>query len=344
MRAGAFCRVAIVAGTAMLFSASAGAQQVKKVGTSAAAFLRIPVGAKAVAMGSAFSSLADDGSALFWNPGAAARLEQRTFFVHHSPWLPGLDYTYLGFVFPAGRVGAVGISVSSLRTAEMDVTTPEAPMGTGETFTAASTAIGVTFASSLTDRFSLGGSAKYVMERIFHSSAGGLAFDLGTLFQTPFRGIRFGVSVSNVGTKMQIRGEDLNTYVDVAPTQEGNNDEIVAELKTDRFDLPIILRLGISWDLEIAPGTRLTLAADGVNPNDNAHYVNVGAQLSALKDMVFLWGGFNELFLPDREKGPTAGAGVRLPSPGRTQVALSYAYQDFRYLGPVNHFSIEIRF
>ncbi|MDZ7373130.1 MAG: PorV/PorQ family protein [candidate division KSB1 bacterium] len=336
--------LALAVGLSLWAAGTTRAQQVKKVGTTAAAFLRIPVGAKAVAMGSAFSSLADDGSALFWNPGAAALLSRRTLFVHHSPWLPGLDYTYVAFALPVARIGVGGISVTSLRTEEMEVTTPEAQMGTGETFTAASTAIGFTFASSLTDRFSIGGSVKYVTERIFHSSAGGVAFDVGTLFVTPFRGVRFGMSVSNVGTKMQIRGEDLNSYVDIAPSQEGNNDEIVAELKTDRFDLPIVLRLGVSWDWRLAPGTVLTLAVDGVNPNDNAHYVNVGAQVAALDNVVFLWGGFNELFLPDREKGPTFGAGLRLPSPSRTRLCLAYAYQDFRYLGPVSHFSIEIAF
>ncbi|MDZ7290587.1 MAG: PorV/PorQ family protein [candidate division KSB1 bacterium] len=319
-------------------------QEVKKIGTSSAVFLQIPVGAKGIAMGSAFTAIADDGSAMFWNPGNIAKQSKRALFVHHSPWLPGLGYYYLAFSLPVENWGVFGINVASLKSDEMEITTPEAPMGTGETFTAASTAVGIAFARRLTDRFSLGANFKYINERIFHSSATGFAFDVGTMFLTPFRDLRFGVSVSNMGTDMRMDGEDLNTYVDVAPAQEGNNDNIVAKLKTDRFDLPIIMRIGISWDLRLPEGARLTLACDGVNPNDNAQSLNVGFEFAAFRESLVLRGGFNELFLEDRENGLTLGAGLRISYANDLNLALSYAYQDFAYLGGVNHFSIEIIF
>lgn len=319
-------------------------QEVQKVGTSAAAFLRIPVGARAIAMGSAFTALADDGTAMFWNPGNMARQSQNTLFVHHSPWLPGLDHTYFGFSFPMTGVGVIGVNVVSLRTDEMEITTLDAPMGTGETYTAASTAVGLSYARSLTDRFSIGGNVKYVQERIFNSTASGVAFDVGTLFVTPFKDVRFGVRVSNVGTSMKMNGEDLNAYVDVAPNQEGNNDEIVSQIKTDAFDMPIILQLGLAWDLKMGENCRMTFACDGVNPNDNAQSLNVGYELALLKESVFLRSGYNELFLKDREKGLTAGAGLNFPSIQGMRVSINYAYQDFKYLNAVNHYSIQIQF
>ena len=319
-------------------------QEVKKVGTSSAAFLRIPVGAKGIAMGSAFTAIADDGSAIFWNPGNMAKQSKRILSVHHSPWLPGLDYNTIGFLLPVPSWGVFGVNIVSLNSEEMNVTTPEAQMGTGETFTAASTAVGIAFARHLTDRFSIGANFKYINERIFHSSATGFAFDVGTMFITPFRDVRFGVSVANVGTHMQMTGEDLNSYVDVAPTQEGNTDNIVAELKTDRFDLPIIMRIGISWDLRLSAGSRFTFACDGVNPNDDAPSLNVGFEFATLKESLLLRGGFNELFLEDREKGLTMGAGLRIPYMSNYNLTFNYAYQDFKYLGGVNHFSIELTF
>ena len=51
------------------------AQEVKKVGTSAATFLRIPVGARAASMGEAYTSISNDASAMFWNPGGIARVK-----------------------------------------------------------------------------------------------------------------------------------------------------------------------------------------------------------------------------------------------------------------------------
>ncbi|NQT25149.1 PorV/PorQ family protein [candidate division KSB1 bacterium] len=319
-------------------------QEIKKVGTSSAAFLRIPVGTKGIAMGSAFTAIADDGSAMFWNPGNIAALPKRSLYVHHSNWLPGLDFNYFGFSVPIQNLGVIGINVVSLKTEEMDVTTPEAPMGTGETFTGASMAVGLVYAKSLTDRFSIGANIKYLQERIFHSTANGFAFDIGTMFVTPFRNIRLGVCVSNIGTGMQMGGEDLNSYVDVAPTQEGNNDNIVAELKTDRFDLPIIMRVGIAYDLWNRESTRFTFACDGVNPNDNAQSINLGAEFALFKEFLLLRGGYNELFLEDREKGLTFGAGLNLNTLDFVNLAIGYAYQEFKYLGSVNHISIEIDF
>jgi hypothetical protein len=132
--------------------------------------------------------------------------------------------------------------------------------------------------------------------------------------------------------------------VDIAPTQEGNNDNIVAQLKTDRFDLPIILRLGISYDWWLAKGSRVTFACDGVNPNDNAASLNLGVEFATFKEVIVLRGGYNELFLEDREQGLTLGAGLKIPSPNAFNLSVGYAYQDFRYLGGVNHLSLEIKF
>ncbi len=319
-------------------------QIVKKVGTSSAAFLRIPVGVKGVAMGSAFTSIADDGSALFWNPGNISRSDRPTLFVHHSPWLPGLDFNYLGFLLPVRRLGVFGVEVVSLASQEMDITTPEAPMGMGETFSAASTAVGIAYARSLTNRFSIGAAVKFINERIYNTNAAGVAFDVGTLFLTPFRDVRFGVSICNIGTRMQMGGEDLNTYVDVAPTQEGNNDNIVSQLKTDRFDLPIVMRIGLSWDRKITSGSRITVACDGVNPNDDSPYLNAGTEFAAFNELLVLRGGYNELFLADREKGLTLGAGFKIPRFAEMDLTLGYAYQEFHYLGAVNHFSMQIAF
>jgi hypothetical protein len=325
-------------------SGSVPGQGVTKVGTSSAAFLRIPAGAKGTAMGGAFTSIADDGSAVFWNPGSVGRLEKKELFIHHTDWLPGLDYSFAAFSLPLRQYGVVGINIISLRSEEMEITTLEAPMGTGETFNAASTAVGLAYAKSLTDRFSIGVNCKYVQEQIFHSTAGGFAFDIGTLFVTPFKDVRLGVNISNIGTRMRMRGEDLNTYVDIAPTQEGNNDNIVSELKTDYFNLPIILRLGLSWDLILSPGSHITFACEGVNPNDDAQSVNLGLEYAALNNMLMLWGGYNELFLDESDKGLTFGAGINLPSFDAVKMSVGYAYQDFKYLGAVNHFSFGIKF
>jgi long-subunit fatty acid transport protein len=320
------------------------AQSVTKVGTSAAAFLRIPVGSKGAAMGSAFVSIADDATAMFWNPGGMARLTKKSLYVDHSPWLPGLDFNYFALALPFEGAGAVGLNVTALTTAEMTRTTIDQPMGTGETFTASSIAVGVAYAYNLTDRFSIGANFKYINEKILNSNATGFAIDIGTLYTTPFDGIRLGVSISNFGNSMRIDGEDLNVRVDIAPNQRGNNQSVVGRLKTNQHDSPLIMRVGLSWEALKSPQNRLTVAVDGLNPNDNSQSVNLGAELGLFNELLVLRGGFNELFLEDREKGFTFGGGVNLGIEGGLKFSGGYAYQDFEHLGGINRFSIALSF
>jgi hypothetical protein len=328
----------------LLLFANSNAQDVQKVGTSAASFLRIPVGSAGTAMGSAFVSMANDASAMFWNPSGLARLDRNSLLVDYTSWLPGLNFSYFGLALPFGAVGTVGFNVTALISDEMEVTTIDEPMGTNEFFSTNHIAVGIAYASNLTDRFSIGANFKYIHESILNSSAKGFAIDIGTIYTTPFDGIRLGVSVSNFGTNMRIDGEDLNVRVDIAPDQEGNNQSIVGRIRTDDFNLPLIMRVGLSWDLIQSEQNRFTVAVDGLNPNDNAQSVNVGAEYAAFGDLLLLRGGFNDLFLEDRIKGWTFGAAFNLDIPGGIGVNAGYSYQYFEYLSGINRFSIALKF
>jgi len=50
------------------------------------------------------------------------------------------------------------------------------------------------------------------------------------------------------------------------------------------------------------------------------------------------------LFLDDREKGLTLGAGINWETSGGLEVSGGYAYQDFKNLGSINRFSVAIKF
>lgn len=319
-------------------------QEVKKVGTSAATFLRIPVGARGTSMGGAFVATANDASAMFWNPGGVPRVEGYSLMVDYSDWLPGLHFSYFGWLFPVSTLGTFGVNVTALGTDEMDVTTPEQPMGTGEKFTATSMAVGITYGRNLTDRFSLGATFKYINERILNSNAVGFAVDIGAIYDTPFSGVRLGFSIANAGTKMQMRGEDLNIRVDIDPSQLGNNQSVVGQLKTDPFALPLIMRLGLSWDALNSENQRLTIAVDGLNPNDNGQSLDVGAEYALFKEMLLLRSGYNELFLDEREMGLTLGVGVNAKLQSGLGFSADYGFQNLEHLGNVNRFTFGIVF
>jgi hypothetical protein len=320
------------------------AQEVTKVGTTAAKFLSIQVGPRALGMGGAYVSVATDATAMYWNPAGIARLENREFYVSHSEWLADLSFDYLGLVLPLGDLGAVGLNFTALTMPDMEITDELNPEGTGLTFSAGSFAVGLSFARNLTDRFSIGANVKYIVENIWNSSSKGIALDVGTLFNTPFKGIRLGASISNFGSKMRIQGEDLLVQKDIDESIAGNNETINAFLATDRFDLPLLLRIGISWDVLNTESSRLTLAVDGAHPNDNTEYLSIGGEYAMFGEVVFLRAGYRSIYLRDSEERFTVGAGINYDFVRGYNVALNYAFEQFDRLSNVHKFSVALQF
>lgn len=320
------------------------AQKVSKTGTTAAKFLSIGIGPRAIAMGGAYTSVANDASAIYWNPAGVAYSNQFQVLFSYTGLYAGISLNYAGLIIPAGDVGNFALNVTAINYGQMWVTTETQPEGTGETFTPASYEFGATYAKFITEDFMVGATAKLVTENIYHSNATGVAFDIGTIFKTPFYGVRFASSITNFGTKMQMSGNDLLIRYNVDPQRAGSNNTVDANIAADQFDLPLKLQIGISRDFEFMEHQRLTLAVDGTVPNDNFESVNVGGELSLFDNLVSLRGGYKALFLTDNQEGLTFGIGVNYKRAGFIDAAIDFSYQQFRYLGNVNSFDIILKF
>lgn len=87
-------------------------------------FLKLQVGARALGMGGAFTAVADDASAPWWNPAGMVYLPYREVLPQHAEKFGNLvNQDYLGAVFPLGgppaHRSALGIAV--LRSAVDDI-------------------------------------------------------------------------------------------------------------------------------------------------------------------------------------------------------------------------------
>lgn len=331
---------------------------VSKVGTTAAQFLKIGVGARAIAMGGAFVAVANDVTGIYWNPAGIARMPRHEAILLHTKWLADVSFDYAGIAINMGNAGTVGASITTVSMGDMKVRTELEPEGTGENFAAGDLAGSIAYARNLTDRFSIGFNAKYIHQRIWHMASSGFAIDVGTIFTTQFKDMKIGMSISNFGTNMKMAGRDTRQFIDVNPDAKGSNDLIPSHLQLDSWSLPLIFRVGVSIDPIKTDQHRLTVAMDALHPNDNRESLNVGAEYG-LRNMVFLRAGLktvqftepsgnSEFYVMDpvgdSEEGFTVGAGVNLAFGRFATIKLDYAYADFGRLNNAQRFSLSIEF
>jgi len=321
----------------------AGSRRLTNVGTTAAPFLEVGVGSRAVGMGGAFVAVANDVSALYWNPAGISRIGHAEAVFERVEWLADINFNYLGVVFPFGRWGTAGIFMDAMSVPKMAVRTVDYPDGTGEMFDATSYAFGLSYSFALTDRFSIGLTGKYIEERIWHEKAPSVAFDIGTLYRTNFNGLRIGATISNFGPSMTMDGSDLIIYYDADPSIDGNNDRIMGKLMTDEWPLPLNMQFGIAYDLLTTKYYKMTIATDAFHPINNSESVNAGTEISIL-DMLFIRAGYQAIGQTDTEEGLTLGGGLRYKMFGQSYIKLDYAFADFGRLKNVSRYTLRLDF
>jgi hypothetical protein len=252
-----------------------------KEGTSGAQFLKVGVGARAAAMGDAYDPVASGPEAMFWNAAGLVSVENQGFTISDNEWIADTRMVGAGYARKFG-FGTVGFQANSMMYGNFDETTVEEPNGTGNTFSANDMAVGVSIGRRLTDRFAVGGTVKFL--RLAFSGvenvdpAMGVAFDVGTQYNTGFRTLRMSIALQNLGPDLQYGG----TYQELQRTRTEFKEE-----EFSSFSLPVIVRLGVAYD----PLEHLTLAVNASHPNDSRERVDVGGEWWAM-DMLAIRAGY----------------------------------------------------
>ncbi len=314
-----------------------------KVGTNVAQFLRIEPSARAVGMGGAFIAVANDISSMMSNPAGLARSNSHEVMFSHVNWLVETNYDFIAVGLNLYEYGSVGLMVSTFGSGDMHVRTIEEPDGTGELFDTRDFMVGLCYSRNLTESFSIGGSVKYINQRIWHMSASSIAIDIGTLFDTPIWGISLGASIFNYGPKMRLDGRDIKFAHDPDYTNSGNVEFVNAQYEMDEYDIPLLFQVGLAKKIDISESNTIVVAVDALHPNDNFESVNTGIEYS-WKEMVFLRGGYKSLFLVDSEQGLTVGLGLKVRIAGTVMLKADYAYADFGRLENAQRFTFSVIF
>lgn len=288
-----------------------------KVGTTGAQFLELEVSARAMGMGGAFTAVADDISAVYYNPaGLTAIFGREVAFTYVS--LPAqIGYGFGAIGFPLESIGGyLGISTYALTSGELIERTIERGDigGTGRIFAYNDFAIGVSYGRYLTDRFSVGFTVKFIRESTHDVSTNGWAADVGTSYDTGYRGFKLGMVITNFGP-------DLKFIKNAYP-------------------LPINFRFGGAINVIEGADHLLTFAAEGSHPSDNLEKFNGGLEYVYLERFALRGGGRVNYDLD----GFTAGAGLKLPFGEEREIRFDYAFQEFGILTEIHRFTMILAF
>jgi len=312
-------RILIVLGALALVAPEARAADVfEKVGTFDGQFLKIGIGARAAGMGGAYVAVADDPSAVFWNPAGIARFEQgeTNVMVNHLSWPSDVKVDQAVLAFKLGKMpGQWAINARSLTIDDQPVRDAFRPDGTGEFFDAGYSSFGATYARAFTDKFRAGANINLVRLGLEEFKQETFTFDLGTLYDVGVAGMVIGFAIQNIGGQVQFIDREAR--------------------------VPTVFRVGTAADIISNGSSKLLGSFEFSHPPDNAERINVGAEYS-YKDYLYLRSGMNVNY--DSE-GFAAGAGVRFPiSALKTNANFDYAYTDMKTLGDAHRFSIRVRF
>lgn len=299
----------------------------QRAGISAVQFLKIGVGSRASAMGESFVAVANDASALYWNPAGLVQFEEDQVIISHNSWVVDIYHDFAGAVYHLSAVDAVGISVTSLSTDDMPVTTEFQPFGTGEYFSYGDVAIAFSYARRMTDKFSFGGTVKYVEETLDKLKMRGILVDFGTYYWTGLGSTRFAVSFSNFGNQLAPDGEVV----------------LVGDRKQSEwqsFSPPTMFRLGFAFEPLKSDVHKVTTSIQLNHPNDNSENVGLGAEYTFSEPhfgtSVIFRGGYK---FNVEEQDYSFGAGLRVPIPIGT-FTFDYAYHNFTRLGSAHRISV----
>lgn len=284
-----------------------------------AAFLKVGVGARALGMGGAYTAIANDVNAIGWNPGGLAGLSKRELGIMDAELTNDIRLDFLGYAQPLSY-GTIG--VGALRLSQGTIETRDENGKLNGSYTAADTAVTLSYGAKLWMGGQLGATVKVVQSQIANASAQTYAVDIGGMQQLALRGPGVPIvafAVQNLGPGMKFLDQTSQ--------------------------LPLTATLGLGYRLPAG----MTLALDyRQRPYSHTSELSIGTEYALFSNFA-LRGGYGSTQSQARATAASGGAaalngvsmgfGVRL-----NNYTLDYAITPFGDLGNVQRFSLGARF
>jgi len=287
-------RILLICLLAVLLVAQTGVAQNRKAGLTGAAFLKVGVGARAVALGTAVTALSGDVTQMFYNPaGIALKDEKLQASFTYNKWIADIGHSAAAVSYNFEGIGTIGVGFITFGLSDIEAVRdiPVDPalkpfqidQNTSSTYDYRDVAYQVTFSRYVIDQLSLGITLKGVSQTIDGVGASAWAVDFGSVYN-------IGVLDWTIAARFNNLGSDLKFYDIASPLpMQFTIGTTLVPLKTEQFGVMVAL--------------------DAAKPQDGPLYIFSGLEVRVL-DIVALRGGYKFNYSGTDEVTSTGGTAI----------------------------------
>jgi long-subunit fatty acid transport protein len=316
-------------------------------GTSGAQFLELSAGGRASALGGAYAAFARGVESVFINPAGLAHLSQKEAAFTHYELYADMTYENVAVAVPLSS-STITLSAQAFLSGDIQETTIDMPQGTDRNISANDFSFNLSYSRNMTDKFTAGATFRLLVLNLADVRATGIAFDAGALYNVGVKNIRIGFTINNFGPDLRYKGEPLDFETRKSDNQDQATD-VNATYISEYFQLPLTFRVGFAYDPLNTENHRLSLLADGVNPNDQKENLALGVEY-AYKDAFFLRAGHAGLLNNGIDNGGinqkeyTFGAGAVIKVGSSANLRFDYSFESHKYLTDISSFTVGFTF
>lgn len=288
------------------------------------------------------------------NIAGLARINKTEVILANTNYLrgTGISFNSIGLAQKIGENSALGISLMSVDFGDIPVTTAALPEGTGAFFRPRFFNIGLGFSHVFENKVTVGVLVRAVSESIEDVSANAIALDAGVQYVTGEQdNFKFGISLRNIGGKMEFKGEGLGDQI-IIPNFDETRSLTITQRATP-YELQSVLNIGMSYDFYVGNQNRLTAVGNYTSNAFSEDQIGGGLEFS-FKELVMLRAAYKLDFSEFSDSsvdeqplytGLAAGATLNMPvskRDGAPRIAFDYAYRTTKIYDGTHNFSIRI--
>jgi len=307
-----------------------------RAGSAGAGHLLINPWARSSGLGNSYMASVRGAEAGFLNVAGLAFVRKTELIFSNNQYLvgTGIKINSVGFGQRVGETGAFGITVTNMNFGDIPITEENLPEGGIGSFSPNYSNIGLSYAKGFSNSIYGGITVRMITEAIYNVRSQGVAFDAGIRYVTGEKdNVRFGISLRNVGPPMRYRGDGLSVTATI-PTSGVNTTSLTVEQRSERYELPSLVNVGLAYDFLFGDKMKLTANAQYTSNSFTKDQLGLGAEF-IFRERFILRGGYQweEGIGSDEDRtsvftGPAGGLTVQIPTgENGTIIGLDYSYR-----------------